>query len=79
MKIKNIMLQKIILAKNIEIYNKIENSYLSIEEIHQKIIKLKRKIFIWIDIMPEKFNEKLKRLSIKQYNLCNKTIGKSGI
>lgn len=65
---------KIILAKNIEIYNKIENSYLSIEEIHQEIIKLK-KDFIWIDIMPEKLNEKLKDYQLNNIISAIKLLG----
>ena len=50
---------KIVLAKNIEIYNKIENSYNSIETIQQEIIKLK-KDFTWINELPKDFCEKLK-------------------
>lgn len=65
---------KIILAKNIEIYNKIEKSYLRIEEIHQEIIKFK-KDFIWIDNMPEKFNEKLKDHKLNNIICAIKLLG----
>lgn len=65
---------KIILAKNIEIYNKIKNSYLNIEKIHQEIIKLK-KDFMWIDIMPENFNEKLKDYQLNNIISAIKLLG----
>lgn len=65
---------KVIIAKNIEIYNKVENAYLSIEKIHKEIIKLK-KDFIWIDNIPEKFNEKLKDYKLNNIICAIKLLG----
>lgn len=65
---------KVIIAKNIEIYNKVENAYLSIERIHKEIIKLK-KDFIWIDNIPEKFNEKLKDYKLNNIICAIKLLG----
>lgn len=64
---------KIILAKNIEIYNKIENSYNSVEEILQKIIKMK-KDFIWIDELPKNFKERLKDYKLNNILLAIKLL-----
>lgn len=65
---------KIIIAKNIEIYNKIENSYDKIEIIHQEIIKLK-KDFTWIDELPKNFKEKLKDYKLNNILLAIKLLG----
>lgn len=65
---------KVIIAKNIEIYNKIENSYNKIEIIHQQIIKLK-KDFTWIDELPKKFKEKLKDYKLENILLAIKLLG----
>ena len=65
---------KIIIAKNIEIYNKIENSYNKIEIIHQQIIELK-KDFTWIDELPKNFREKLKDYKLENMLLAIKLLG----
>lgn len=65
---------KIILAKNIEIYNKIENSYNSIDKIHKEIIKLK-KDFTWIDEMPKNFIENLKDYKLNNILLAIRLLG----
>ncbi len=65
---------KVIIAKNIEIYNKMENAYLSIEKIHKEIIRLK-KDFIWINNIPEKFNEKLKDYKLNNILCAIKLLG----
>ena len=65
---------KIILAKNIEIYNKIKNGYLNIENIHKEIKKLK-KDFIWIDELPKNFEEKLKDYKLNNIILAIKLLG----
>ena len=65
---------KLIVAKNIEIYNKIENGYLNIEKIHKDIKKLK-KDFIWIDGLPKKFEEKLKDYKLNNIILATKLLG----
>ena len=65
---------KIIIAKNIEIYNKIENSYDKIEIIHQEIIKFK-KDFTWIDELPKNFKEKLKDYKLNNILLAIKLLG----
>ena len=50
---------KIMIAKNIEMYRKLEYSYKSIDKILQEIIKTK-KDFIWLDELPKNFMENLK-------------------
>ena len=65
---------KVIIAKNIEIYNKVENAYLSIERIHKEIIKMK-KDFIWIDNIPKKFNEKIKDYKLNNIICAIKLLG----
>lgn len=65
---------KIIVAKNIEIYNKIENSYDNIDEILKEIIKLK-KDFTWIDELPKNFKERLKDYKLNNILLGIKLLG----
>lgn len=65
---------KTIIAKNIEVYNKVENSYNDIEEIHKNIIKTK-KDFIWINELPKNFKEKLKDYKLNNIILAIKLLG----
>ena len=65
---------KIIIAKNIEIYNKVENSYIDIERIHKDIIKYK-KDFIWIDELPKNFEDKLKDYKLNNIMVAIKLLG----
>lgn len=65
---------KIIIAKNIEIYNKVENSYIDIEKIHKDIIKYK-KDFIWINELPKNFEDKLKDYKLNNIMMAIKLLG----
>lgn len=66
---------KIILAKNIEIYNKMENSYNGLETINQEIIKSK-KDFIWIDEMPKNLRNKIRKCKIRNIILSINLLSK---
>lgn len=65
---------KIIIAKNIEIYNKVENSYFDIEKIHKDIIKYK-KDFTWINELPKNFEEKVKDYKLNNIMTAIKLLG----
>lgn len=67
---------KMIVAKNIEIYNKMEYNFQNIKQIEKEIIQLKMD-FIWRDNLPKDFEKTIKEFKIKNILLGIKLLQES--